>query len=137
MPEPTVDARIRDFFDTFATAAQSLDRDALRGCFAEAFVSADPAGTQVVAREMFLDFLPRRAALFASAALASPTLSSVSHTVLDDHYVLVDTSWTADRPAAAGGPVTLLSTFVVHLSADGPRIVFYLNHRDLTQVLAS
>lgn len=31
--------------------------------------------------------------------------------------------------------VTLLSTFILHRTTDGLRIVFYLNHKDLTDVL--
>jgi len=137
MPDPVVETRICDFFDVFAAASQRLDREVLGGCFAEVFMSADPAGTHVVPREAFLDFLPRRAALFAAAGVASPALASISHTVLDDHYVLVDTTWTAERTAPGAGPVTLSSSFVVHLAADGPQIVFYLNHHDLAQLLRS
>jgi hypothetical protein len=52
----------------------------------------------------------------------------------DDTYVLASTEWRAER-AAASAPVRLSSTFILRRDADRLRVVFHLNHQDLTRAL--
>jgi hypothetical protein len=115
-----------------------LDNDTLRACFADVFMAADPTGVQPVPLAGFLSVLPRRKEMFAAAGIGPATLTDLTQIDLDEHYVLVNTAWTAEhRDATDGaGSVTLLSSYVLRRSSDGLRIVFYLNHKDLTALLS-
>jgi hypothetical protein len=131
------DSEVREFFRRFESASESLDNDTLRACFAEVFMAADPTGTQPVPLEGFLSVLPRRKEMFAAAGIGRVTLTDLTHISLDEHYVLVHTTWTAERRDATdgAGAVTLLSSYILRRSSDGLRIVFYLNHKDLADLL--
>ena len=100
-------------------------------------MAADPTGTQPVPLEGFLPVLPRRKEMFAAAGIGRVTLTDLTHIDLDEHYVLVHTTWTTERRDASdgAGSVTLLSSYILRRSSDGLRIVFYLNHKDLADVL--
>jgi hypothetical protein len=76
--------------------------------------------------------------MFAAAGIGPATLTDLTHIDLDEHYVLVHTAWTAEHRGATdgAGSVTLLSSCVLRRSSDGLRIVFYLNHKDLTALLS-
>ncbi|MEV0232129.1 hypothetical protein [Nonomuraea sp. NPDC050786] len=130
MPETPHDAGVlRRFFDVFARAGDTLDTDALTGCFAEAFLAGDAAGARPVPRPAFLQALPGRAKMFADAGIGPAVLDSLTHEELDDHYVLARTTWTAHR-TDGGDPARLASSYVLHRDADGAyRIVVYLNHQ--------
>ena len=135
MSEPNLDGQVEAFFDTFAAASDQLDVDRLAELFAETFCAADPAGVQPVPRQVFLHALPGRAELFRSAGIARVVLAGVEHHALDDTYVLARTEWRAERTAAST-PVRLSSTFILRRDADRLRVVFYLNHQDLTRALS-
>ncbi len=133
MSENAADAagpEVREFIDRFAAASDSLDAAALTECFAEVFLAGDAAGAQPVPRPAFLQALPRRAQAFADAGIGRARLSSLSCELLDAHYVLARTEWTAPR-TAGGEPVRLVSSFLLHRGTGGFRIVCYLNHEGL------
>ena len=136
MPDPTLDAQVRGFFDRFAGASDDLDVDALGELFDETFLAADPDGARPVPRAQFLQVLPRRAELFAAAGIGRVVLTDLEHQVLDDTYVLARTGWRGER---SGGepPVRLASSFLLRRDGEGLRVVLYLNHQDLRQVLSS
>jgi ketosteroid isomerase-like protein len=136
MSELHLDGQVEAFFDTFAAASDQLDLDRLAELFAETFLAADPAGVQPVPREAFLRVLPRRAELFAAAGITRVALTDLQHQPLDDTYVLARTDWRAERQGAASTAVRLSSTFILRRDADRLRVVFYLNHQDLTRVLS-
>ena len=138
MASTTEDREVTDFFGTFERASETLDPDALVMCFADTFMAADPSGAQPVPRQAFLSVLPRRKEMFAAAGIARVWLSGLNHRSLDENYILAQTEWTAERQDGSAGQsaVTLLSSFVLRRTEDGLRIVFYLNHRDLAEVLA-
>jgi ketosteroid isomerase-like protein len=131
-----LDGQVEAFFDAFAAASDQLDTDRLAGLFAETFLAADPAGVQPVPRQAFLRALPRRAELFAAAGVTRVALIDLQHHALDDTYVLARTDWRAERPGAASTSVRLSSTFILRRDADRLRVVVYLNHQDLAQVLS-
>jgi hypothetical protein len=114
-----------------------LDYDTLGACFAEVFMAADPSGAQPVPLAGFLSVLPRRREMFATAGIGRVTLADLTHIDLDEHYVLVHTTWTAERADTSdgAGPLTLLSSYILRRSIEGLRIVFYLNHKDLADLL--
>ena len=131
------DVEVREFFARFESASESLNSDTLGTCFAEVFMAADPSGAQPVPLAGFLSVLPRRKEMFAAAGIGPVTLTDLTHIDLDEHYVLVHTTWTTERRDASdgAGSVTLLSSYILRRSSDGLRIVFYLNHKDLADVL--
>ena len=137
MTSTSDDREVTDFFTMFERASDSLDADDLVRCFAETFMAADPSGAQPVPRDAFLSVLPRRRELFSAAGIGRVSLSRLDHRSLDENYVLAQTEWTAERTGGPAGQdsVALLSTFVLRRTDDGLRIVFYLNHRDLADVL--
>ena len=130
------DREVREFFARFESASESLDNDTLRACFSEVFMAADPTGAQPVPLAGFLSVLPQRKEMFA-AGIGPASLTDLTHIDLDEHYVLVHTTWTTERRDASdgAGSVTLLSSYILRRSSDGLRIVFYLNHKDLADVL--
>jgi ketosteroid isomerase-like protein len=134
MSELTLDGQVKGFFDTFAAASDRLEVDRLAELFAETFLAADPAGVQPVPRQAFLRALPRRAELFAAAGIDRMVLDDLQCHPLDGTYVLARTDWRGER-ATASDPVRLSSTFILRRDGDQLRVVFYLNHQDLTRAL--
>jgi ketosteroid isomerase-like protein len=130
------DGQIQAFFDSFATASDTLDVDRLAELFAETFLAADPAGARPVPRQAFLQALPRRAELFAAAGITRIVLADLQVQALDDTYVLARTEWRAER-AGASPPVRLSSTFILRREADRLQVVCYLNHQDLARTLTT
>jgi hypothetical protein len=128
--QPAADTRLRQFFAEFATASGTLDLDVLARCFADPFLSADAGGARPVPRAAFLQALPRRAQMFADAGLGAATLTELSHSRLDDHYLLARTQWSVPRDAG-GEPLQLASSYLLHDNGDELRIVLYLNHLGL------
>jgi hypothetical protein len=124
------DSRLRQFFAEFSTASDTLDLDVLARCFADPFLSAGAGGARPVSRAAFLQALPRRAQMFADAGLGAATLTALSHSRLDDHYLLARTEWSAARDAG-GEPLQLASSYLLHDDGDELRIVLYLNHLGL------
>jgi ketosteroid isomerase-like protein len=135
MSQPHLDGQVEAFFDTFAAASDQLDVDRLAELFAETFLAADPAGVHPVPRQAFLTALPRRAELFRAAGIVRVVLAGLQHQALDDTYVLARTDWRAER-AGASIPLRLSSTFILRREEDRLRVVFYLNHQDLTRLLS-
>jgi ketosteroid isomerase-like protein len=135
MSELHPDGQVQAFFATFTAASDQLDLARLAELFAETFLAADPVGVQPVPRQAFLRALPRRAELFAAAGITRVVLADLQHQSLDNTYVLARTDWRAERTEAST-PVRLSSTFILRRDADRLRVVFYLNHQDLTRVLS-
>jgi hypothetical protein len=124
------DSRVPEFFDVFGDAGGDLKLDVLGHLFADPFLAADATGARPVPRDLFLQALPRRAALFADAGLGPAALTALTWDRLDDHYLLARTEWAC--PSLAGGePKRLSSSFLLHDDGDRLRIVLYLNHEGL------
>ena len=139
MTDPSLDRRVRSFFDAFAEASDRLDLDVLGRLFADPFLAADPAGARPVPRELFLQALPRRAELFGAAGIGRVLLTEERHEALDDTYVLARTGWRGERTGGDGPlpPVRLASTFLLRRDGDDLRVVLYLNHQDPARALSS
>ena len=121
------DSRVPEFFEVFGDASGDLKLDVLGYLFADPFLSADATGARPVPRDLFLQALPRRAALFADAGLGPAALTALTWDRLDDHYLLARTEWSC--PSLAGGdPKRLASSFLLHDDGDRLQIVLYLNH---------
>ena len=138
MADPILDDQVRGFFDRFAEASDTLDVAALGELFDETFLAADPDGVRAVPKALFLQALPRRAELFAAAGIARITLADLEHQALDNTYVLARTGWRGERTGdGTAAPVRLASSFLLRRDGERLRVVLYLNHQDLRQVLSS
>jgi hypothetical protein len=124
------DSRVPEFFEAFGEASGEEKLDLLGRLFADPFLSADATGARPVSRDLFLQALPRRAALFADAGLGPAALTALTWDRLDDHYLLARTEWACPR-LAGGDPQRLSSSFLLHDDGDRLRIVLYLNHQGL------
>ncbi|MET7403640.1 DUF4440 domain-containing protein [Dactylosporangium sp. NPDC005572] len=125
-----MDDRVTTFFDAFRVASDALDTATLAGCFADAFLAAEPGGARPITRDAFLQALPRRAQMFADAGVGRAELTDLRVQPLDDRYRLVRTEWSAPR-LDGGAPVRLSSSFLLHDDGGTLRIVLYLNHQGL------
>jgi hypothetical protein len=102
--------------------------------FADVFMAADPGGAKAVPSSVLMMAIPQRKKLFESVGGSVTTLASVEQTALDDRYVLLRTEWLVKFDQGVE-ELTLRSTFLVHRSDDGLKIVLYLSHQDLMSVL--
>jgi hypothetical protein len=103
--------------------------------FATTFLAADPNYAVSLTPEQFAASLPARRAMFENAGVGDVRRREARQLRLDDRHVLVAGQWTADR--AGGGQVDLSATLLLRSEANGYRILVYLNHRDVTALLAS
>src|SRR3954452_3383416 len=124
------ESRVPQFFEVFGAAGGDLKLDVLGHLFADPFLSADATGARPVPLDLFLQALPRRAAVFADAGLGPAALTSLTWDRLDEHYLLARTAWACPR-LAGGDPKRLSSSFLLHDDGDRLRIVLYLNHEGL------
>jgi hypothetical protein len=133
---PAVSPEVEAFFAEFERAGNVLDLTSIETQYAPFFLSADPNGTQPVPREALLAALPKRREMFASVGGTVAHLTGIRETPLDASYVLVDTDW-AMSVGTDGEPIHLSSTFILRKEGHELRIVFYLNHQDVTALIAS
>jgi len=128
---------IQGFFADFARAAANADVAATATQFADTFISADPTGSKAVPRDAFIATLPQRHRLFSEIGMTGERLETLTQTTLDDHYVLVKTEWVGEfaDDESANDDFRLSSSFILRRDADGLRIVLYLNHHDVTELI--
>ena len=132
MPEA---GSVREFFDAYARATASLDMAFLEAAYAEAFMFAGPSGAMVVRRDDFLKVVPRRKAVFAAAGLTATELRSIEEVALDEHYLQVKAHWMFRFEKEPGRPILepAAATYILRRDEAGPRIVFQVDHQDLTK----
>lgn len=106
--------------------------------FADPFISADPNGTRCVRVDDFAAALPRRKLLFDRLGCKPAVLVSLHETQLDARYVLAKTTWRFDFACAnseEAEQVLADSTFLVDTGGEEFKIVMYMSHQDIMQVL--
>lgn len=128
-----LDPEIHAFIAEFERRAAAPESDA-GDQFADRFIAADPGQTMVLSREVLVASLPRRREMFAAAGVGAARCVEAVQLDLDSRHLLVRSDWDADR--TDGPPLRLESTFLLRREDDGPRILVYLNHRDIVAVLA-
>jgi hypothetical protein len=133
MTRPT--AEVRAFFDEFERNSAELAVDRISAQFADTFMNADPQRVMAVPRAAFIAALPQREKMFQAAGISRVRLASVRETVLDPMHVLAATDWIAE--STDGAEITLASTFILRRQGSSFVVVFYLNHQDITTVLAA
>lgn len=129
----SVDADIEAFLTNYEKFGDTPGAGAATP-FAEQFIATDPQQATVVSPEMLIASLPARRKMFEQAGIGKIRRVGAAQLDLDAHHSLVNTEWEADR--WGGDPLRLESTFLLRRAADGPRILVYLNHHDITALLA-
>jgi hypothetical protein len=126
------------FFQIYAQKSSTDDIPALLSQFTDPFMSADPHGTHCVRVDDFAAALPKRKLLFDGLGCKPATLVSLEETHLDARYVLAKTTWRFDFAGANSGEdaqVLADSTFLVDTGEKEFKIVMYMAHQDIMQVL--
>ena len=126
---------MREFFDAYARAADSVDLAFFESAYAETFMFAGPAGVQAVKRDDFLKVLPRRKAFFASIGLTGTQVSRLDETMLDELHTMVRVEWALRFEKAPRPPIVDQSsaTYVLRRNEPSAQIVFQIDHQDLTR----
>lgn len=129
-----LDPDIESFVDKYDRAGDDHDVQAT-ALFACPFLALDPARAVSLTPEIFAAALPARRAMFDAAGVTAIRRAAASQLRLDDHHVLVSVDWTAERPDR--DPLRLESTLLLRREPEGPRIVVYLNHHDVREMLSA
>jgi len=126
--------RVKAFFDQYEANLGGSDLAAIAAQYGESFVFAGPQGTQAVRRDDFVKVLPRRQEFFKSIGLRSSRVLALESAGFDGRCVLVKAQWRLQFESTA--PVSdldLFATYLLQQQPDGLRIVFQLDHDDLTK----
>ena len=129
---------IARFFELYARKTREDNVPALVSQFTDPFFSADPHGTRCVRVEDFAAALPKRKLLFDRLGCKPAALVSLHETQLDARYVLAKTTWRFDFARENSGELEQVladSTFLVDTGQEEFKIVMYMAHQDVMQVL--
>jgi hypothetical protein len=128
---------ISRFFELYSRESNGNDIAALVSHFADPFLSTGPQGTQCVRASEFAAALPKRKELFARLGARPASLVDLKETPLDERYVLAKTRWSLEfvREDLARTELLLDSTFLVDTGTDAFRIVMYMPHQDILQLV--
>ena len=125
------------FFESFQRDSNRDDIPSMVSHFAETFLAAGPQGAQCVRSTDFAAMLPKRKQLFARLGCRPATFVSLQQTPLDARYVTAKTTWRLDFDRGNAGIEEVLvdSTYLLDTGASPFKIVLYLSHQDIMQVL--
>ena len=128
---------LRAFFERFQSLSAASDVKRLAEMYAGSVIIAGPTGTQVVSAADLQRAIPKRRQLLESVGYQETALVGFEEMTLAHRYTLVRAQFRWHFQAANGEPatVTLPSTFIVDRGGDSPRIVLYMNERDVVSVL--
>lgn len=129
---------IARFLQLFAQKSSEESIPAQVAHFADPFLSADPHGTHCVRVDDFAAALPKRKALFDRLGCKPAALVSLHETQLDPRYVLAKTTWRFEFAHANSGEAEQVladSTFLIDTGEEDFKIVMYMAHQDIMQVL--
>jgi hypothetical protein len=130
-----VTVQLRPFFEAFQARNAAGDIDAVAQMYAPTIMVAGPSGASAVSAVALIGAIRQRKQLFDSLGCPPAALAGVSGMKLDERYALARTEWRFFLPPDREA-VTLSSTFIIDgIGTADPRIVLYMNHRDLMAVL--
>ena len=129
----TVEVFLRDY----ARHTDEGNVPELIACFAETFVAGGPQGAKAVRASDFALALPKRYQLFAQMGCRRTELIGVEEHRLDARYVSARTRWrlTFERAGQEALPLEVESTYLVDAGEDAFRILVYLAHDDIMEML--
>ena len=126
------------FFQLFVQKSGEENTPAQVSLFADPFISADPHGARCVRLADFAAALPKRRMLFDRLGCKPAVLVNLNETRLDARYVLAKTKWRFEfartNPEEAEH-VLADSTYLVDTGNEEFKIVMYMAHQDIMQVL--
>jgi hypothetical protein len=134
--EPSVQRaseRVKAFFQQYESNIGQPDPAAIVAQYGESFIFAGPQGTQAVRRDDFAMVLPKRQGFFKSVGLQSSRMVALEEASVDDRCVLVKAQWRLQFGSPAAPALDVFSTYLLQQQPDGLRIVFQLDHDDLTK----
>jgi hypothetical protein len=128
---------IENFFTEYANHTDKGNVPEIIACYAEVFLAGGPQGAQPVRAADFALALPKRYQLFASMGCRTTHLIGLQENWLDARYVAVRTQWRLafERPGAERLPIVVESTHLVDAAVEPFRILVYLAHSDIMEVL--
>jgi hypothetical protein len=124
----------------FANLAVHMDKrnvpEIIAG-YADVFLAGGPHGAQPVRAADFALALPKRYRLFESMGCRSTELIGLQENWLDARYVSVRTQWrlTFERHEKEALSLVGGSTFLIDTGVEPFRILVYLAHTDIMEVL--
>jgi ketosteroid isomerase-like protein len=126
---------VKAFFDRYEANIGAADPEAIAAQYGESFVFAGPQGAQAVRRDDFVKALPKRQGFFKSVGLRSSSVVALEEAGFDDRCVLVKAQWRMQFGSAAAtvSDLDVCATYLLQQQPDGLRIVFQLDHDDLTK----
>jgi ketosteroid isomerase-like protein len=127
--------RVEAFFKQYESNIGESDPAAIVAQYGESFVFAGPQGAQAVKRDDFIKVLPKRQGFFKAVGLQSSRVVALEEARVDDRCVLVRAQWRLQFGSATApvSVVDLFATYLLQQQPDGLRIVFQLDHDDLTK----
>jgi len=127
------------FFQSYELYNSTGNIPALIAQFADTFMAAGPGGAQCVRSADFALALPKRIQLFQSLGCRSTKLVSCVETQLDARFIMAETRWqmTFVRDSQPPKVVFADSLFIVDVSSEPQKIVFYLAHQDLAATVTN
>jgi hypothetical protein len=128
---------VEDFVREYARLTDAGDVPALIACFADVFLAGGPQGAQAVRASDFAIALPKRYQMFEKMGCRRTELMGVEEQRLDARYVSARTRWrlTFEREGSEAVPIEVESTYLVDAGVEPFRIVVYLAHQDIMEVL--
>ena len=132
-----LNSQVRQFFDAYERLNTEFDVQKIAELYADAFMFGGPQGVQCVKKEDFVKVLPKRKEFFKAAGLASAQVASVEASALDSKYTLARVAWKMRFERAAAAPIEndAFTTYVLSADGDSLKIVFQIDHQDLSKTV--
>src|SRR6266702_6549477 len=129
---------VKSFFEDFERSSNTFESDLIAAQFSDSFMAADPSGnTQVVKKDEFIAGISKRQAFLQSVGFKSVQIRVLEEKQLDKHYMLVKTQAHMQLEKNSGMPIEITSnsTYILFTKDDSPKIVFYLTHEKLVEIM--
>jgi hypothetical protein len=133
-----VSDNIKKFFEDFERSSNTFESTLITSQFSDPFMAADPEGNlQVVKKDGFIAGIAKRQTFFQSIGLQSVKILPLDETRLDDHYAMVKarTHMRFEKNSGQIIDVTSYSIYILFMGYSSPKIVFYITHENLTNIL--
>jgi hypothetical protein len=120
-----------------ARSRTTLEVEAVRAQYADAFMFAGPTGARAADKAAVLASLPKGLAFLESLGHRSTTVALIDETRLDPHYVLarVQFLWRFEKPAQQPVAVEVHTTFILYAGGGAVAIVFQQERDDFPDLL--
>jgi hypothetical protein len=128
---------LEHFFKSWELNMSTGNIPALIANFAEVFMYARPQGTRSVRASDFALALPKRKQLLDKLRCQPTVLVSLTETKLDSCFTMARTQWCMTFAKDESDPQQILvdSTYIVRTGDGVFKIVFYLAHQDIMEIL--